>query len=173
MGCKAGRWQDKVIALIGFTDSGEKLSILIDYELPKDSILLTLSHHLLKQGELLETLPFAGLSALPTYPTNLPTWVVDWTVTRRLDPIAPVDTITTDAYLPYNSSFQGIVRVDRKSDQEIIVAGVILDKVWEISGADLDCMPDAGRIRSNPGALNKVLHYFHNATDLARRLFSI
>jgi hypothetical protein len=172
LGCKAGRWQDKVIALIGFTDSAEKLSKLIDYELPKDSILLTLAHHLLEQGELLETLPFAGLSALPTYPTNLPTWVVDWTVTRRLDPIAPVDTITTDTYLPYNSSFQGIVRVDRKLDREIIVAGVILDKVWEISGADLDSMPDAGTIRSNPGVLNRVLHYFHTATDLARRLVS-
>lgn len=172
LGCKAGHWQDKIIALIGFTDSAEKLSNLIDYELPKDSILLTLAHHLLEERDLLETLPFAGLSALPTYPTNLPTWVVDWTVTRRFAPIAPVDTITTDTYLPYNSSFQGIARVSRNSDRGIIVAGVILDKVWQISRADLDSTPDAATIRSNPGALNEALEYFHGATDLARRLVS-
>jgi hypothetical protein len=69
--CKATNWQDKIIALIGLSKSAKELADLINYNLPKDEVLLAVAQHIGK-GDEVETFAYAGLSLLPTQPTNLP-----------------------------------------------------------------------------------------------------
>jgi hypothetical protein len=160
--CKATRWQDKIFALVGFSESADRLSSLIDYRLPKDKILLGVAYDFERQGNLLETFPFAGLSLLPTYPTNLPSWVADWTASRDIDPIA------AGHNRKYDASKSEYARVSKGASQnEIIVGGVLFDAVKKISEVDLNFTPDAGTLQSNPRLIDSVLKYFASAMDLA------
>jgi hypothetical protein len=165
-GSKATLWQDKIFAFVGFTDLTERLSEIIEYTLPKDAVLLTLANYFLKQeGGLLDTFPFAGLAALEIYPTNLPTWVADWTSTRRIVPISSAEHLGYKASgEEYYSTKQG------DSEREIIIHGLIFDKISEVSEVDLDFTPDGGTIRSSPVMMiNKAISYFTSAVSLARK----
>ncbi|KAK5087247.1 hypothetical protein LTR70_007385 [Exophiala xenobiotica] len=162
--CKATQWQDKVFALIGFSESANRLSSLIDYQLPKDKVLLEVAHHIDGMGNLMETFPFAGLSLLPTYPTNIPSWVADWTVSRDIDPILAGHNRKYDASKEENARIS-----NGASRNEITVSSVLFDAIKKISEVDLNFTPDAGTLQSNPKLIDSVLQYFASAMDLARR----
>jgi hypothetical protein len=161
--CKATLWQDKVFALIGFSDSEELLSSLIDYNLPKQKILLEVAHHIKTHNKILETFAFAGLSLLPTPSSDLPSWVADWTITRDIDPIVAGHNRKYDASQEkYDSVYDGV------SPEEIVAGGVLFDVVKKISHADLSVTPDAGTLQDNPKLLDDILLYFSSALSLAR-----
>lgn len=160
--CKATKWQDKIIALIGLSRSARRLTDLIDYSLPRDDVLLAVAQHI-GRGNLLETFPYAGLSLLSKNSANLPSWLADWTVSRDVDPIVAGHNQKYDAAKGRSSCC-----LPGSSRREIVVYGVPVDVVKEVSNADLNFTPDAGTLQSNLDLVDKVVKYFTSAMDLAK-----
>lgn len=161
--CKATKWQDKIFALIGFSESAKRLSGLIDYDLPKDELLLSIAHHIIGHENLMDTFPFAGLSLLPSQPSNLPSWVADWTASRD------IDHIVAGHNRKYAASPEEYAFISTGvSCREILVSGVLFDAVKDVSIVDLDFHPDAGTLQSNPQLIDKVVAYFTSAMSLAQ-----
>ncbi|KAF4627488.1 hypothetical protein G7Y89_g10667 [Cudoniella acicularis] len=83
---KATKGVDKIFALLPLTVSAYLLQDLIDYTKPVSEVLVHISRHLMREQRELGHLHFAGIgwgsTARDPFHNDLPSWVVDWTVSR-------------------------------------------------------------------------------------------
>ncbi|KAK3945750.1 heterokaryon incompatibility protein-domain-containing protein [Diplogelasinospora grovesii] len=84
---KATHGVDKIFALLPLTDAACALQDLIDYKKPIREVLIGVSIHCLLGNRDLAFLNFAGtgwgdVGRDPAHAADLPSWVVDWTVSR-------------------------------------------------------------------------------------------
>jgi hypothetical protein len=121
---------DKVFAVIGMAEDGtdDRLKTLIDYERPKEDVLLDLANYLLDTEQALEVFDLGGLRQPGRIP-GLLSWAVDWTAARVVKALNP---IFSSYNVCYHASGSELANVQRGSSRkELVVTGQTIDEiVW-------------------------------------------
>jgi hypothetical protein len=166
--------KDKIFAILGFTDEGGVLENLIDYSKSKQDILLELARHFIEKGQLLQTLPFAGLarstrslyelhsgtgSVSPTTDTvSMPSWVADWMVSRPLDTLTPYG---------YGAGSAREPRVAQAGEHMIRATGISMDRIRSIVSCDMFDIQNSTAYPTAKGKFQHILNHFHQIFRLA------
>lgn len=119
---------DKVFALVGIARTYDTdLKQLVDYRSKsKDGVLLDLANFLFDNGEAFEVLYLAGIGRSDRN-SSLPSWAVDWTMTRTGMPLNPEFTPAAMRYCAASSKVLNAVRGN--SEREIVVRGQLFDRI--------------------------------------------
>ena len=151
---KSSREIDKIFAIIGLVDGDidvDFLKGLVNYDRPRNEIILELANHAVETGNVLENMDLAGIG-WEGRDLTLPTWVVNWCTMSREVPL--LGTFVPDhGYKAAVGKPSRVVKGDK--DWEIVVRGQVADRIKRLA-SDMK-LPSEPYPLSSIAVLNKYL----------------
>jgi len=165
---KATEPRDKIFALLGLTESASDLKHIIDYSRYMSSILLEVANFIMEKGHLLEVFHLAGIG-WKRDETDLPSWVVDWGMSRN--PTSLAHSFHKD-HLQYRAAIQRESVNSRRGDKRHIrVRGQFIDCIRKI-GLPMEG-PDVNVPNRPFEGLDDLIAWMQEAEDLAHKYAAV
>ena len=161
---KSSEPRDKIFALLGLTESATELNHIIDYDKPLSRALVEVADDILNKGHLLEVLQLAGIG-WDNVRTDIPSWVVDWSISR--EPVTLAHSFA-DGHLQYRAAVQRASEISYGGvTRHIRVRGQFIDRVQEMGlimgGPDLN-------ERNRPlETVSELIAWFDETEDLVNK----